>query len=412
MRALNQRLVLDRLRAHGEATRPRIAADTGLSKPTVGQALLDLEQHGLVRTTGHSLSGPGRAAVVYQAAPDAGHVVGVDIGRRAIRIAVADLEGSIVARLDEPNRCRSASALVRTVSESVERAVSSAGLSPHEVVSTVVGTPGVPDPVTGTVHRAPNLPGWERRGLLHELVSALAVAGSDVVVENDANLCAVGEHALGAALGVDVLVCLTVGTGIGMGLLVDGRLFRGAHGAAGEIADLPFGTLLNRGCAPGRELRHPEPPKSSVVPSGAGARRPGPVETAAAGQAVVAAARSRGLTKARSAKDVFRLARAGDERALGVVEEEAEKLAYVVASVTAVLDPRLVVLAGGIGGNTDLLAGPMRRALAATTPVVPEIVAGRLGEDAVLAGAIATARGTARELVFDRRGLSRAAGNA
>ncbi|MEV7039783.1 ROK family protein [Amycolatopsis sp. NPDC051061] len=225
MRALNQRLVLERLRGQGEATRPQIAADTGLSKPTVGQALLDLEQHGLVRTTGRSLAGPGRAAVVYRAAPDAGHVVGVDIGRRAIRIAVADLEGSIVARLDEPNRCRSGSALVRTVSESVERAVASAGLSPHDVVSTVVGTPGVPDPATGTVHRAPNLPGWERRGLLHELVAALAVAGSDVdvVVENDANLCAVGEHALGAALGVDVLVCLTVGTGIGMGLLVDGR---------------------------------------------------------------------------------------------------------------------------------------------------------------------------------------------
>jgi predicted NBD/HSP70 family sugar kinase len=390
MRALNQRVVLDRLRTHGEATRPQIAAGTGLSKPTVGQALLDLEHHGLVRTTGRSLAGPGRAAVVYQAAPDAGHVVGVDIGRRAIRIAVADLEGSIVARLDEPNRCRSASALVRTVSESVERAVASAGLAPHDVVSTVVGTPGVPDPATGTVHRAPNLPGWERRGLLHELVAALAVAGADVVVENDANLCAVGEHALGAALGVDVLVCLTVGTGIGMGLLVDGRLFRGAHGAAGEIADLPFGPL----------------------PAGAPAHRPGPMETAAAGQAVVEAARALGLTKARSAKDVFRLARSGDPTALRVVAEEAEKLAYVVSAVTAVLDPRLIVLGGGIGGNADLLAEPMRRALAATVPAVPEIVAGQLGEDAVLAGAIATALGTARDLVFDRRGLSRAAGEA
>jgi len=84
----------------------------------------------------------------------------------------------------------------------------------------------------------------------------------------------------------------------------------------------------------------------------------------------------------------------------------------VVASVTAVLDPRLIVPAGGIGGNTDLLAGPTRRALAATTPAVPEIVAGGPGEDAVPAGAIATALGTARELVFDRRGLRRAAGDA
>jgi predicted NBD/HSP70 family sugar kinase len=90
----------------------------------------------------------------------------------------------------------------------------------------------------------------------------------------------------------------------------------------------------------------------------------------------------------------------------------AEKLAYVVAAVTAVLDPRLIVLGGGIGGNVDLLAPPMRAALAATVPVVPEIVAGQLGEDAVVAGAIATALGTARELVFDRRGLRRAAGGA
>jgi predicted NBD/HSP70 family sugar kinase len=126
---------------------------------------------------------------------------------------------------------------------------------------------------------------------------------------------------------------------------------------------------------------------------------------------VVSAARSLGLT-ARSAKDVFQLARAGDSRALRVVAEEAEKLAYVVAAVTAVLDPRLIVLGGGIGGNADLLASPMRTALAATVPAVPEIVAGQLGEDAVLAGAIATALETARELVFDRRGSRRAAGGA
>src|SRR6185295_588010 len=92
MRALNQRLVLDRLRRHGEATRPQIASDTGLSKPTVGQALLDLEQHGLVRAIGRSAPRPGRSAVIYRTAPDAGHIVGVDIGRRVIRVAVADLD--------------------------------------------------------------------------------------------------------------------------------------------------------------------------------------------------------------------------------------------------------------------------------------------------------------------------------
>jgi predicted NBD/HSP70 family sugar kinase len=381
MRALNQRLVLDRLRGHGEATRPQIASDTGLSKPTVGQALLDLEQHGLVRAIGRSAAGPGRAAVIYRTAPDAGHIVGVDIGRRVIRVAVADLDGAVVARVDQPNRSRSGNMLQRNVCQSVERAIAEAGPNPHDIVVTVVGTPGIPDSETGTVHRAPNLPGWERHGLLQRLVAALGSGGSEVIVENDANLSVVGEHARGAAQGVDVVACLTVGTGIGMGLLLNGKLFRGAHGAAGEIADLPF----------------------DRVPAGVTRHRPGPVETAAAAQAVVSAANELGLSRVHSAKAVFDLAREGNELALRVVAEEASKLAHVVSVVTAVLDPGLIVLAGGVGRNADLLAEPIRRELAETIPVVPDIVGGHLGDDVVLVGAIATAMNTAWDLVFERR---------
>jgi predicted NBD/HSP70 family sugar kinase len=372
---------LDRLRGHGEATRPQIASDTGLSKPTVGQALLDLEQHGLVRAIGRSAAGPGRAAVIYRTAPDAGHIVGVDIGRRVIRVAVADLDGAVVARVDQPNRSRSGNMLQRNVCQSVERAIAEAGPKPHDIVVTVVGTPGIPDSETGTVHRAPNLPGWERHGLLQRLVAALGSGGSEVIVENDANLSVVGEHARGAAQGVDVVACLTVGTGIGMGLLLNGKLFRGAHGAAGEIADLPF----------------------DRVPAGVTRHRPGPVETAAAAQAVVSAANELGLSRVHSAKAVFDLAREGNELALRVVAEEASKLAHVVSVVTAVLDPGLIVLAGGVGRNADLLAEPIRRELAETIPVVPDIVGGHLGDDVVLVGAIATAMNTAWDLVFERR---------
>jgi len=94
MRELNQRIVLDRLRRGGAATRPSLAKDTGLSKPTVGQALLDLEQDGLVRPAGRTSAGPGRSAVLYEADPAAGHVLGIDIGRGRLRLAVADLSGT------------------------------------------------------------------------------------------------------------------------------------------------------------------------------------------------------------------------------------------------------------------------------------------------------------------------------
>jgi predicted NBD/HSP70 family sugar kinase len=377
MRVLNQRAVLDRLRAGGPATRPQIAKDTGLSKPTVGQALLDLEQHGLVRPIGRTSAGPGRSAMLYEPNPAAGHVLGVDIGRQRIRVAVADLAGSVIARSDERNRCRSATALVRTVRELAERTVSDAGLSLAALVVKVVGTPGVPDPRDRTLHHAPNLPGWERPGLLDDLEAEL---GAGLVVENDANLAAVGEQAHGAARDVDVFVCVTVGTGIGMGIVVDGRLFRGAHGAAGEVGYLPY-----RG------------------QSEEDGRRRGQVEAAAAAESVVALAKQRGLV-ARSAREVFAAAKAGDERALLAVRDEAERLAFVVASVVAVIDPELVVLGGGIGSNTDLLQEPMEAALRRMTPLVPRIVAGELGDGAVLSGAIAIGLRSARELVFDRRG--------
>nr|BFE48353.1 ROK family protein [Saccharothrix mutabilis subsp. capreolus] len=372
MRVLNQRAVLDRLRRGGPATRPQIAKDTGLSKPTVGQALLDLEQHRLVRPIGRTTAGPGRSAMVYEVNPAAGHVLGVDIGRQRIRVAVADLAGSVIARVDERNRCRTAGALVRTVRDLAVRTVSDAGLSLAEMVVKVVGTPGVPR--DRTLLHAPNLPGWERPGLLDELEALL---GPDLVVENDANLAAVGEHAYGAARGVNVFVCVTVGTGIGMGIVVDGRLFRGANGAAGEVGYLPYPSDVD------------------------GAR--GRLESAVAAESVVALARSRGLGSVKSARDVFALARGGDERAVDVVRDEAERLAFVVASVAAVIDPELVVLGGGIGSNTDL-GPPLAEALARLTPLAPRIVAGELGDGAVLSGAVAMGLAAARDLVFDRRG--------
>jgi predicted NBD/HSP70 family sugar kinase len=315
MRELNQRAVLDRLRVYGPATRPQVAKDTGLSKPTVGQALLDLERRKLVREIGRTSTGPGRSAVVYEENPAAGHVLGVDIGRERLRLEVADLAGTVVSRVDERNRCRSARSLVQMVRELAEQTIAAAGIGFGDVVAKVVGSPGVPDLKTGALHHAQNLPGWGRRGLLEELGNAL---GPGLVVENDANLAAVGEMTAGAAQGVDVFVCITVGTGIGMGIVVDGQLFRGAHGAAGEVGYLPYGW----------------PPEDSEPPE------QGMLETAVSGHSVVQKAHRRGLVDAKSAKEVFELARQGDAKALEAVNEEARQLGLVVGAVAAVIAAR------------------------------------------------------------------------
>ncbi|MGR3936091.1 ROK family protein [Streptomyces sp. BRA346] len=371
LRSNNERLLLARLRAEGPASRAQLARDTGLSKPTVSTALAALEEAGLVREAGRQAPPDrGRVAVLYEPDPTAGYVLGLDIGRSWLRVAAADLDGTVVARSDVRNRGRSAAAMADLTVAAARRVVADAGVDPALVAHTVVGAPGVYDPERRRVRYAVNLPGWGRAGLLDRMREEL---GTPLSVHNDANLAALGEYTFGAGRGSRLFVFVMVGTGLGMGVVADGRLFTGAHGAAGEIGFLP--TLPSGG----RDL-----------------------EDAVAGGAVVRAARERGMARPGSAKDVFDAARDGVEPAVAAVRQEAERLAHVIAAVAAVLDPDLVVLGGGLGGGADLLLRPVTTTLHRIGPLRPRVRASTLGEDAVLMGAVATATEEARERVFTR----------
>lgn len=389
LRSINERALLDALRAAGTTSRAELARSTGLSKPTVSAALANLERAGLVRPTGEvsRAQGRGRAAVLYQADPTAGHVIGVDVGRRWIRAAAADLDGTVVGRLEVPNTARSAGSMVRSAARLARSVAGEAGLDWSQVVHTVVGSPGVTDPGTHRVRYAVNLPGWGRSGLFDRLRDEL---GTRLDVVNDANLAALGEYALGAGAGSRLFAYLWIGTGAGVGLVADGKLFRGGHGAAGEIGYLPFFPLPVTGEAPHGE--HPA--------------RGGLLEDAVSADAVVRLAHAMGMPAGTvtSAKDVFTAARAGDPLARSVVDHEAARLAHAVAALAAVVDPELVVLGGGVGRNHDLLITPLGAHLRELTPLRPRVVPSALGDDAVLLGAVATAAEAARAHVFDTRG--------
>jgi predicted NBD/HSP70 family sugar kinase len=391
MRAINERSLLGHLFREGAASRAQLARITGLSKVTVSAAIANLERAGLVRSVGEASStetggGRGRIALLYEADPTAGYVLGLDIGRAWVRCSVADLAGTVVNRQDVPNRARSATALVDTVAGLAHAVLDNAGLGQDQVVHTMIGSPGVLDPQSGRLLLAAgNLPGWGRPGLFEDLRRAL---GQSVAVENDANLAAIGEHAFGAGAGTSAFVFLTVGTGIGMGIVVDGNLYRGARGAAGEVGFLPQGADGSPGA-----------PALSELELG----RRGMLEEIAAADGVVRTAQALGMEGARSAQAVFEAARRGDRTARQAVELEGHRLALVVSSVAAILDPELVVLGGGIGRNLDLLQASLTRRLHEVTPLRPDVVVSRLGDEAVLRGAVATALEVARELVFERR---------
>ena len=376
LRTNNERLLLDRLRADGATSRAELARLTGLSKPTVSTALGRLEHGGLVREIGkQAVAGRGRSPVLYEADPTAGYAIGVDVGRSWIRVGLADLDGTVVGRSDRPNTAADADGIVDAIVEQVRHAAEEAGIEWSRVLHTVVGSPGVIDTATNELRYAVNLPGWGRREVTDRLAASL---GTALELLNDANLAALGEHAAGAGRDCRLFVYLHIGTGLGSGIVVDGKLFPGAHGAAGEVGYLPYG--------PYDEGR---------------ARTRGLLEDAAAADSVVAIARELGMADVGSAKDVFLAARAGSTTALEVVRREAERLAHAVASIAAVIDPELVVLGGGIGDSADLLLEPLRETLGKMTPLVPELAASVLGANAVLEGALASGVRTVRGLVFE-----------
>ena len=376
LRAINERSVLELIHRRSPVSRAYVARESGLSKPTVSLALSGLLEAGLVREVGRSRGGRGPTAVLYEINPSAGWVVGIDVGRQWVRAAIADISGTIVARRQERAQVRSADTLIGQIGTIAHDLAGEAGIGWSQVTQATLGSPGVFDPDRGVMLMAPNLPGWGRHGLVEAVRREL---GTNVSFENDVNLAALGERAHGHGREVGNFVYLSVGTGVGAGLVLKGSLYRGARGGAGEIGYLPIGHA------------------DGQTPS----RRWGAFEEATAAAGVVRAAKGFGMSGPLTAKRVFLAARRGDPAATRAVAMEATRLATAIATLTLVLDPELVVLGGGIGRNGDLLIEPIERELR-HLPFRPRLVVSALGEDAVLQGAVATALEAARDRVFAR----------
>src|SRR5258706_11773582 len=166
---MNERTVLESVRRVGPVSRAQIARETALSKPTVSQALSALLAAALVREAGRTSGGKGPTAVLYELNPQAGWVVGIDIGRDWLRAAIADLTGRVVARRDERAKVKSAKTLITQVGAIAHGLAADAGIRWRQVTFATVGSPGVFEPERQQVALAHSLPGWGRQGLV-ELV--------------------------------------------------------------------------------------------------------------------------------------------------------------------------------------------------------------------------------------------------
>jgi predicted NBD/HSP70 family sugar kinase len=374
LKHLNERTVLEAIRAGAPISRAEISRRVGISKPTVSLALRSLEDAGLVRQASRGPDGPSYGALFFEPVPDAAFVLGLDLGSRFLRGAVADLAGRIRARQDVELRGADAEGAMAAIAALHAALIESAALPVERIDGVVLGIPGVVE-TAGTLRlTSPYIAGLEGRALGAELRQRLGVA---VTLDNDINLAAVGERWAGVARGVDDFAFLSIGTGTGLGLVLDGELHRGRHGAAGEIDWALVGA------------------DDLVDPSAQG------IEALAA--ELGWDARGPSTSPPYDARDIFTAARRGEPLARTIVDSIARRIAAHIAPVAAVADPELVVLGGGIGMNGDLLLEPVRALLRDWLPYPPRVEISSLGESAVLMGAVATGLQSALDNVFVNR---------
>ncbi|MFC8826710.1 ROK family protein [Streptomyces sp. NPDC057137] len=385
---MNDRAALDLLLAHGTLSRTRIGKLTGLSKPTASQLLARLEAAGLVVATGTTEGRPGPNAQLYAVNAGAAHAAGLDVNPQRVLAAVADITGATVGRFELPTPGRRpGDSVVTRVTDALEGAVKAAGLARGDVHRVVIGTPGAFDPSTGRLRYASHLPGWHSPTLLDELAAALPMP---VEYENDVNLAAVAEQRLGAARGNDDFVLLWNEEGLGAALVINGRLHRGFTGGAGEVGFLPVpGTPLVRQVVKANSGGFQELAGAQSVPRLA---RSLGIETPEQPYADVAAAL---LTKAAAGHEE-------DPRLAELLRLFAQRLATGLASVTAVLDPELIVLAGGVtAAGGEPLRALVQAELAELAASRPRLLIGEVQRDPVLRGALESALATTRDEVFD-----------
>ncbi|MBM6400025.1 ROK family transcriptional regulator [Phycicoccus sonneratiae] len=366
VRVHNARAALDLLRREAPLSRVEIARRLGTTRPTGSAVVTTLVEVGLVREVPSPAAG-GRGAL-YEPVAEAAHGLALDVGGRVLRLAVTDLSGRVVARRTVEHHGASPRELAEVAVGLRDAALAEAGLAPADLSATVVGVPGVLDPRSHRLTRAnpdraggPAVADAVTRGLGHE-----------PQVENDINLAALGERASGRAQGVDDFAFLSVGTGVGSGLVLGGALHRGRHGAAGELE------------LSGSEGSAAEHALLRLVAEG----REGGTPTSLAADATPA--------------DVFEAAAGGDPLATAVLGELAARLARHIGDLARVVDLELVVLGGGIGSRCAGLLDDIETRLHGTVLFPPRLAIASLHGSPVLDGAVSLATASAYAVAIGR----------
>lgn len=371
-REITERAVLEAVVAdHGPLSRAEIARRTSISPPTVSEAVRRLESDAILRPVGVRSGYAGAVATLYDLAPGAGVVLGAELDPTVIRIAAADLAGNVLAREEHPLAADTDEVAARVDGLVARMAgVVAAGPARERPVRAVVLAVANPvDPVSGSVIELPE--SAFPQGVVRS--SDIEVgAGTLVLIDNAVNLAAVAEHERGAAVGAGTFVYLYVGRrrNVGLGLVVDGALVRGAHGLAGEIGYLP---VEDHGAKPGLAAALGEHDLGADGENGHGENGHG----------------ENGHGESAHGESA-------DGLPADALSAAGREIGRATTAVCAIVDPELVVLGGPVGMDPTLLEH-VRSTVADLAPRETPVVASTLGASAPLCGAVVCARKRAWE---------------
>jgi glucokinase len=379
------------IREHREVSRKIIADETGLSTPSITRLVNELIEANILclgSSAQEEGAGPGRPASVVKLNPSHGCVIGVDLGEHEIHAAIGDMSGKIAMRHSEPAFSDEGGeatfeSLIRAIRE-VHRQYH-AGFSQDlpPLRSVTIGVAGMVDPNSAAVVDAPNVKGWKNYPLRDQLESKFP--GLAIRVENDVNVAAIGESVCGVARGCQNFVFAGFRRGIGSGIFIGGKLYRGNAGFAGEIGKMSFDPEFKHSQAGGLGFLETVSGESVLL------------ERAAKSGCNLSTEQGRSPTL----KSLCQAAVAGDEVAAKIVDDAFRNYGVAIANIASLLDPELVVVGGELAPIQDLAVTRIGQTVRQLIPNPPRIEGSSLGPDAPLVGAFQQAHRDACEMLLE-----------
>jgi glucokinase-like ROK family protein len=369
IRSVNRSAILNLIRQSPPITRTQISRKLKISLPTVMRIVDSLKDEDLVVYRGTVNSGGGRPASLLEFNGKAYAVVGIDLGGSKMYGAVSDLSGNIQQEITIPINHANSEDSLELLFDLIQKLLDSPRKEGQRVRGIGIGLPGVTLSHEGVVTWVPSL-GWRDLPIRDILTERF---GYKVFIENDVNLITLGEYNFGVGKSAENLVCIAVGTGVGAGIIMNQSLYCGYNRASGEIGYfLPnvqalgkcydkFGALENLASGSGIARRAQEyflDHHMSIPPEGI------------------------------SAEDVFSAAREGFSWAKEITNETIDLLSFTIANISALLNPEMIILSGGVFRSADMLIEPIRQRILGTVPFIPKIEASNLGSRAAVLGAI------------------------